>query len=111
MKDTPEAVPAARAEPFNLRTLSLLRSFNAVTARERDFLLSEIAQVKGLMPLLMKPRNRSRWSDDDKAELARHLKRLSQLSPYLVVVAMPGGLFMLPALAWWLDRRRNRGPR
>jgi hypothetical protein len=25
-----------------------------------------------------------------------------------VVLALPGGLLMLPALAWWLDRRRNR---
>jgi hypothetical protein len=36
------------------------------------------------------------------------MKRLSRLSPYLVVVVMPGGFFMLPALAWWLDRRRSR---
>ena len=92
-----------------MRTVSLLRSFNAMTARERQFLLSEIAQVKGLMPLLMKPRNRQRWSVEDKAELARHLKRLSSLSSYLMVLALPGGLLMLPALAWWLDRRRNRG--
>jgi hypothetical protein len=34
---------------------------------------------------------------------------LSTLSPYLVVLVMPGGLLALPALAWWLDRRRLRG--
>lgn len=98
----------ASLKQINVRTVSAIRSLNAYTARERQFLLSEMVQVKGLMPLLMKPRNRQRWTEADKAELARHLKRLSQLSPYLVVVVMPGGFFVLPALAWWLDRRRNR---
>jgi hypothetical protein len=93
---------------INVRTMSMLRSLSAYSTRERQFLLSEMVQVKGLMPLLMKPRNKQRWTVEDKAELAVHLKRLSRLSPYLVVVVMPGGFFLLPALAWWLDRRRNR---
>ena len=42
------------------------------------------------------------------AEIRAHLKRLSKLSPYLVVIVMPGGFAVLPLLAWWLDRRRNR---
>lgn len=92
----------------NLRTSSALRAFTAHVARERQFLLTEVLQAKGLMPLLMKPRNRQAWTAEDKAELRAHLKRLSRLSPYLVVGVMPGGLFMLPALSWWLDRRRNR---
>ncbi len=79
--------------------------------RERKRLLSEMVQVKGLMRLLMKPRNQMNWSKEDRAELRVHLKRLSNLSPYLVVIVMPGGFAMLPALAWWLDRRRNRVPR
>lgn len=97
-----------RLREFNLRTLKLIRSVRELTAREKQFLLGEILQVRGLMPLLMKPRNKQRWSPEDKAELVVHLKRLSKISPYLVVIAMPGGFFMLPALAWWLDRRRNR---
>lgn len=95
-------------EMKNGRTVTVFRNLGAYTTREKDFLLSEILEVKGLMPLLMKPRNHQSWSPEDKAELARHLRRLSQLSPYLVVVVMPGGFLMLPALAWWLDRRRNR---
>lgn len=79
--------------------------------RERKHLLNEMMQVKGLMPLLMKPRNKMQWSREDKAELRGHLSRLSKLSPYLVVIVMPGGFAMLPALAWWLDRRRNRAAR
>jgi len=98
-----------RPRQINLRTLNAIRAIRESTARERQFLLGEILQVRGLMPLLMKPRNRQRWTIEDKAELVLHLKRLSKLSPYLVVLAMPGGLLMLPALAWWLDRRRSRG--
>ncbi|MBI2294603.1 MAG: hypothetical protein HYU76_00820 [Betaproteobacteria bacterium] len=97
-----------RLRELNLRTLNVIRSVRALTTREKQFLLAEILQVRGLMPLLMKPRNKQRWTPEDKNELVIHLKRLSRISPYLVVIAMPGGFFMLPALAWWLDRRRNR---
>lgn len=76
--------------------------------RERKNMLAEILQVRGLMPLLMKPRNQLQWSVADKRELKIHLKRLSKMSPYLIVIVAPGGFFMLPAIAWWLDRRRGR---
>src|SRR4051812_48183461 len=76
--------------------------------RERKALLSEMVKVSGLMPLLMKRRNKQKWSDADLRELQVHLKRLSNLSPYIVVFVMPGGFAMLPVLAWWLDRRRQR---
>jgi hypothetical protein len=85
-----------------------MRSLATLTAREKQFLVSEIGQIKGLMPLLMKPRNRQQWTPDDKLQMALHLRRLSRVSPYLVVLVMPGGFFLLPALAWWLDRRRSR---
>jgi hypothetical protein len=79
-------------------------------ARERKYLLSEIVQVKGLMPLLMKPRNKQRWNAEDKAELRDHLRRLSHISPYIAVMILPGSFLMLPLLAWWLDRRRKGAP-
>ena len=88
--------------------IAAYRSIRDITEREKKHLLSEIIQVKGLMPLLMKPRNKQRWTAEDKAELKVHLQRLSNISPYLVVLALPGSFLMLPALAWWLDRRRNR---
>ena len=78
--------------------------------RERRAMLAEMMQVRGLMPLLMKRRNHMEWSREDLAELRGHLHRLSHLSPYLVVIVMPGGFAMLPILAWWLDRRRQRRP-
>ena len=104
-------VVAAAPKGGNGRAWSALRALAAYSTREKQFLLSEIAQVKGLLPLLMKPRNNQPWTAEDKAELVRHLRRLSDLSPYLVVVVMPGGLIMLPAIAWWLDRRRKGASR
>jgi hypothetical protein len=84
------------------------RSLRDVTEREKQYLLSEILQVKGLMPLLMKPRNKQRWAPEERNEIKAHLRRLSNISPYLIALALPGSFLMLPALAWWLDRRRNR---
>lgn len=87
--------------------LAVRRAFE-LAERERKFLLAEMVQVKGLMPVLMKRRNKQRWSEEDLAEIRRQVKRLTKLSPYLVVIVMPGGFAMLPVLAWWLDRRRQR---
>ena len=87
---------------------AVYRTARELTAREKKHLLSEILQVRGLMPLLMKQRNKGRWTAEDRAELRVHLRRISNLSPYLVVLALPGSFILLPALAWWLDRRRNR---
>ena len=86
----------------------VVRSAWDLAERERKALLSEMVQVKGLMPLLMKPRNKQKWSDADLQELRVHIQRLTKLSPYIVVFVMPGGFAMLPVLAWWLDRRRQR---
>jgi hypothetical protein len=68
-----------------------------------------MVQVRELMPLLMKRRNRQPWSDDDRQELRLHLRRLRDVSPYIAMVVLPGGFAMLPVLAWWLDRRRRGG--
>ena len=70
------------------------------------FLVAEMVKTRGLMPVLMKRRNKQQWSAEDKAEIRAHLSRLSRLSPYLVILVMPGGFAILPVLAWWLDRRR-----
>jgi hypothetical protein len=85
-----------------------IRRLVAFADRERRYVVAELAQVKGLMPLLMKRRNRSPWTPDDRVELRATLKRLSGLSWYLAVLLLPGGFFALPAVAWWLDRRRER---
>jgi hypothetical protein len=97
-----------RVNEFRVASMLAFRRIRDLTDREKKYLLSEILQVKGLMPLLMKPRNKQSWTPEDKAELQVHLRRLSNISPYLIVLALPGSFILLPALAWWLDRRRNR---
>jgi hypothetical protein len=74
--------------------------------REREQITDEILKVRGLMPLLMKRRNGSRWTAAERHELIGQLNALAHLSPYLVVLALPGSFLALPVLAWWLDRRR-----
>ena len=101
-------VKRIRVKEFRVASVMAFRRIRDLTDREKKYLLSEILQVKGLMPLLMKPRNKQRWTVEDKAELQVHLRRLSNISPYLIVLALPGSFILLPALAWWLDRRRNR---
>jgi len=85
-----------------------IRRLFAFAERERKYVVGELARVKGLMPLLMKRRNRAKWTPQDLAEIRAKLTRLGGLSWYLAVLLMPGGFFALPAVAWWLDRRRER---
>ena len=75
--------------------------------RERLQITAELARVKGLMPLLMRRRNGGNWSLAERHELLEQLHALAHLSPYLVVLVMPGSFLALPVLAWWLDRRRQ----
>lgn len=77
-------------------------------AREKRHLLDELAKVQGLIPLVMKLRHRQQWTRAEKVLLRRHIRRVSRLSPYLLLLLAPGGLLVLPALAWWLDRRRGK---
>jgi hypothetical protein len=91
-----------------LQSPLLLRKFLNSMDRERKHMQAQFSQVRGLMPLLMKPRNKQKWSTEDKAELMGYLRQLSSLSPYLAVIFLPGGFAMLPVLAWWLDRRRGQ---
>lgn len=86
----------------------LVQRFLEAQQRERDVLLSEFVKVRGLMPLLMKHRNGDRWSRAERAELQVQLRALAHLSPYLLILLLPGSFAMLPFYAWWLDRRRNR---
>ena len=91
-----------------MKGLAPIRRAFELAERERKFLLSEMVQIRGLMPILMRRRNKQQWTPEELAEIRAHLKRISKLSPYLVIIVMPGGFAVLPVLAWWLDRRRNR---
>lgn len=84
--------------------LSLHAPFN----RERDRIRAEMQCIQGLLPLLMKERNGSKWSSDERAQLRGYLRNLSALGPYLLVMLAPGSFVLLPLLAWWLDLRRQK---
>lgn len=86
------------------RGWSSLRKMNNVHhAHIRD----ELNQARGLIPLLMKRRNGGQWTADERVTLLRDLRALSNLSPYLIPIIMPGGIFMLPLIAYWMDQRRH----
>jgi hypothetical protein len=89
----------------------IVRTVMEMMDRERKYVLGEVVQITGLMPLLMKPRNHQRWTPEEKRQIVNHLRRLSMVSPYLAVMVMPGSFVVLPALAWWLDRRRQNNLR
>lgn len=84
------------------------KSLVTIQNRERTHLLEEMTQMRELMPLLMKQRNGYRWTDDDRRHIREHLRHLARISPYIILFVAPGGLFLLPIMAWWLDRRRLR---
>jgi hypothetical protein len=88
----------------------LVHDLLSAQQRERDVILAELVKVKGLMPLLMRRRNGLTWSRDERDQLQDQLRALAHLSPYLVIVALPGSFVLLPVLAWWLDRRRRQRP-
>lgn len=70
-------------------------------------LVGDVVRMRGLMPLLMKNRNGGSWTPHEKAELLVQLRILSRVSPYLLLLLLPGSALLLPAYAWWLDRRRK----
>lgn len=76
--------------------------------REVQRVLGEVMATRGMMPLLMKARNGGQWTPEERRELLGHMRRIAHLSPYLIVLLLPGSILILPAYAWWLDRRRLR---
>jgi hypothetical protein len=102
--------PAASQAPSGILS-DLGRLFKAARKlheREKARIRDEIAQVPGLMALLMKPRNGQKWTRAERAELRAQLRRLSRLGLYLMTAVTPGTSLTLPLLAWWLDRRQRR---
>jgi len=81
-----------------------------IVEREKKHLEEDLARTQTLMPLLMKPRNGAKWTKDEKRELVDHMKRISGMGRYVALLLLPGGLALLPVLAWWLDRRREKRP-
>lgn len=88
-----------------------VQRFLGVLDREKTHLRDELSRTQKMMPLLMKARNGEKWTPQEKEELAGHFRRLSKMSPYIALVVIPGGLALLPLVAWWLDRRRAKRAR
>jgi hypothetical protein len=88
---------------------ALSRIVSSQRRQAREF-VADMVRVRGLMPLLMKHRNGGHWSAAEKAELLAQLRVLSRVSPYLLFLLLPGSALLLPAYAWWLDRRRKPRP-
>jgi hypothetical protein len=84
-------------------------SLLAGNEREKLRLRSELGRLKHAVPLLMKQRNGGRWTAEERNELRRLLHSASNVSPYLLIWAVPGSMVLLPFMAWFLDvRRKNR---
>ena len=84
-------------------------SFLASNSREKNRMRAELGKIKGAIPLLMKPRNGSKWTAQDRIELQHMLRAAAAVYPYLIIWALPGSIILLPFLAWHLDaRRKNR---
>jgi hypothetical protein len=74
----------------------------------KSMLLNEVVQIEGFMRLLMKRRNGNPWTVEERRALAQHLNALAKAVPALIIFSLPGGMVLLPALAWFLDRRRDK---
>ena len=82
-------------------------SFLASNSREKSRMRHELSKIKGAIPLLMKPRNGSKWTAQDRLELRHIMRAASAVYPYLIIWALPGSILLLPFLAWHLDARRK----
>lgn len=76
--------------------------------RERDRVVTQHPEVSGLLPLLMKQRNGDHWDEAERHDLHWRLQRLAHISPYLMILLLPGSILFLPLIARWLDRRCDR---
>jgi hypothetical protein len=89
-------------------TRRLFTAARMLQEREKLRIREEIAQIPGLMALLMKPRNGLKWTRTERAKLRTQLRHLSRLSIYLALATLPFTSLTLPLVAWWLDRRQQK---
>ncbi|MCR4346366.1 MAG: hypothetical protein NUV55_04035 [Sulfuricaulis sp.] len=101
-------VAPATSLGFVPRARRLFTAARMLQSREKIRIREGIAQIPGLMALLMKPRNGLKWTKAERAELRTQLSRLSRLSLYLAMAALPFTTLTLPLVAWWLDQRQKK---
>lgn len=75
--------------------------------RFRALALDEVCRIQEFMRLLMKRRNGVAWTAEDRIALRRYLRRAARTLPVLGLFTLPLGSFLLPLLAFILDRRQK----
>ena len=87
----------------------IISYFKKLIIKNREFVLTEVLAVKGLMSLLMKNRNTGeKWTREERREIKNHLRIISKMVPVIIIFLLPGGSLFLPFLAEVLDRRKKR---
>ena len=83
--------------------------FKRLIMHNKDFILKEVLEVRGLLDLILKHRHSGKaWSREEKAEIKLHLKRISKTVPVVLIFLLPGGSILLPFLAETLDAELNK---
>jgi hypothetical protein len=89
----------------------MINYFKKLILHNKEFILKEVLEVKGLMQMLMKNRNTGeKRTREEKKKIKLHLKGISKLVPVLIIFLLSGGLLLLPLLAEVLDRRKAKRP-
>jgi hypothetical protein len=87
----------------------MMTYFKRLILSNREFILKEVLEVKGLIQLLMKYKNTGKkWTAEEKKKIKMHLKQISKVVPIMAIFLIPGGSMLLPFLADILDRRKVR---
>lgn len=86
----------------------IIEYFKGLIIHNKEFILKEVLEVKGLMQLLMKYRNTGqKWTREEKKKIKMHVKNISKVVPVLLIFLLPGGSLLLPFLSEVLDRRKS----
>jgi hypothetical protein len=76
--------------------------------KNRNLIFQEAQQMQGFLVLLFKQRNTDlKWTQEEKKQIKKHLKRLSAYVPVILIFILPGGSLLLPFLAEILGSGKN----
>jgi hypothetical protein len=82
--------------------------FKRLLQHNREFIIKEVLEVRGLTHLLMKCRySGQHWTKEEKKEIKAHLKNISKAVPIVTIFLLPGGSLLLPFLVEVLDKREG----
>jgi hypothetical protein len=83
-------------------------AFLAGNSREKDRLRREIATLRGSVVWLVRQRRQGCWSTHERSHVRLVMRSASSVSPYLIIWVIPGSMLLLPFLAWFIDRQRQK---